>query len=276
MQTVIRSVFVLHPAPEFGARLAEALSGADRLVPVADWAALREALRVAPAAAVSVVDPLDGPVLADELRALLGEFPSATVLAALHVDGARGEALRTLFAWGVADVIVLGREDTAPALVRRLEGVRARTVHRLLTRALPRTIPSRTRALLAVAAETVAAGGQATELADALGVNERTVLRWCTRADLPPPRRLLAWLRLLLASEMLGDSGRTVASIAEASGYANAVSLKAAFRQFVGATPSEARERGAFATVSGAFSSELFRLREASRAQGKPERVWLN
>ena len=65
-------------------------------------------------------------------------------------------------------------------------------------------------------------------------------------------------------------------AIAEASGYASGVSLKAAFRQFVGATPREARERGAFETVASAFAQELFRLREAARDQGRPEKTWLN
>lgn len=274
MKTVIRPVFFLHDGGELRSRLAAVLTDADRLVRVQDWDSLRAALRRAPATAISVVDPLRPP--AGELRRLLEEFPSATVLAVVRPTPDQGDTLRELFAWGVADVIVLGREDTAPSLARRVDGVRARAVHRLLERALPRSVPSRSRALLAVAAETVAAGGLAPELAAALGVKERTVLRWCERADLPPPRRLLAWLRLLIAAEMLGDPGRTVAAIAEACGYASAVSLKAAFRQFLGVTPREARERGAFDTVASGFAAELFRLREASRDQGRPEKTWLN
>ena len=274
MQMVIRPVFLLHGDPDLKSRLCGVLGEAEELVRVPDWDALRTSLRRAPATAISVVDPQHEP--AGELRVLLEEFPSATVLAVVSPALGHGDTLRELFAWGVADVIVRGREDTVPALARRLDGVRARTVHRLLERALPRTVPSRSRALLAAAAETVAAGGLAAELAAGLEVNERTVLRWCERADLPPPRRLLAWLRLLLAAEMLDDPGRTVGSIAGASGYASAVSLKAAFRQFVGMTPRDARDRGAFETVAAGFAGELFRLREAAREQGRPEKSWLN
>jgi AraC-like DNA-binding protein len=274
MQEVVRPVFFLHDDGELRSRLAGVLTAADSLVRVADWDALRSSLRRAPGTAISVVDPLAGGD--DELRVLLEEFPSATVLAVVRPGPGHGDLLRKLFAWGVADVIVLGREDTPPALARRVDGVRARTVHRLLERALPRHIPSRSRALLAVAADTAAAGGLAPEMAAALGVKERTVLRWCERAELPPPRRLLAWLRLLMSAELLDDPGRSVSAIAEASGYASGVSLKAAFRQFVGATPREARERGAFETVASAFAQELFRLREAARDQGRPEKTWLN
>jgi len=278
LQEVVRPLFLLHPSAGLKERLAAVQGAAFRLVPVRDWSELSDELGRAPGTAVSVVDPFAGArgAPSPELRALLEEHPSATVVAAFPVEPEHADALRTLLAWGVADVIALGREDSEAALARRIAAVQARTVHRLLRRALPRGVPGRARALLTTAAETVAAGGQAPELAAALGVNERTVPRWFARADLPPPRRLMAWLRLLLAAELLDDSRRTVAQVARACGYASEVSLKAAMRQFMGAPPSELRERGAFATAARAFARELFELREAARSRGKPERTWLN
>ncbi len=277
MRPVVRPLFLLHASAVLREQLAGVEAGAFRLTLVAGWDELGAALRRAPGTAVSVVDPYDaGGELASELRVLLDDLPSATVLAACTVNPERADDLRTLLKWGVADVIALGREDSAPALARRIRAVQGRTIHRLLRRALPRGVPSRARSLLTTAAETVAAGGQAPELAAALGVNERTVPRWFERADLPPPRRLLAWLRLLLAAELLDDPGRSVASVARACGYASEVSLKAALRQFMGAPPSELRERGAFETAANLFSRELFELREAARARGKPEKTWLN
>lgn len=279
MQPVVRPLYLLHDSTELAARLRQVEARAFRLVPVVDWDALSRELAGAPATAVTVVNPCDPvrpSVLNDELRQLLRRFPGATVVAALPIDPSRADDLRTLLAWGVSDVIALGREDTPVALSRRIQAVQARTIDRLLRRALPRGVPSRARILLGIAAETVASGGQAPELAAALGVNERTVPRWCRRADLPPPRRLLAWLRLLLAADLLDDSGRSVAAVARACGYASEVSLKAALRQFMGAPPSELRRTGAFDTAARAFARELFDLREAARVRGRPERTWLN
>ena len=268
----------MHASRELRAALDQVPPGSFRLTPVRDWDALARALEAAPGTAVSVVDPThpDEPgELAPELKALLERFPAATVVAALVVHG-DGEGVRTLLRWGVADVIVIGRETMPLAVARRIRLVQARGVHRLLRRALPRGVPSRARLLLTTAAETVAAGGRAPELAAALGVNERTVPRWCERADLPPPRRLLAWLRLLLAAELLDDPARSVSAIARACGYSGEVSLKAAFRQFTGSPPSELRRQGAFDTAARIFARELFEKREAARVRGKPDRTWLN
>jgi len=277
MRSVVRPLFLFHSSRELGERLRQVPAGAFRVVPVADWPDLARELSRAPGTAVAVVDPRDGAGrLSEELRALLARFGSATVVAALRVDPQRADELRTLLEWGVADVIALGREDTPVALARRIQAVQARSLNRLLRRALPRGVPSRARILLSAAAETVAAGGQVPELARALGVNERTVPRWFRRADLPPPRRLLAWLRLLMAAELLDDEGRSVPSVARACGYASEVSLKAALKQFMGAPPSELRRAGAFDTAARAFARELFELREAARARGRPEKTWLN
>jgi AraC-like DNA-binding protein len=199
---------------------------------------------------------------------------SATVVAAMPVTVQTVSHLELLARWGVADVVELGREDTVGALRRRLRLVQGRLVTRLLERALPRTTPTRTRSLLSVAADTAAVGGGSGELAQALGVTERTVLRWCRRADLPQPRRLMAWLRILLAADMLDDAGRTLAAAARACGYSSDTALRNALRTFLGASPTELRGR-AFQTASAAFSRELFQLREAAHARGRPEKTWL-
>jgi hypothetical protein len=196
MQDVIRPLFLLHDDETLAVRLGAVRGSAFRLVRVSTWSALADALAAAPGTAVSVVDPFAGSAPdtpAPALRMLLEEHPSATVVAAFRAEPGHAEQLRTLLAWGLADVIVLGREDSEVALARRIAAVQARTLHRLLRRALPRGVPGRARGLLLAAAETVASGGQGPELAAALGVNERTVPRWFARADLPPPRRLMAW-----------------------------------------------------------------------------------
>ncbi len=278
MQPLTRTLWLLHGNEQLARSFALLPGQPYRLNHLTTWDDLHDALRRSPPAAITIVDPYrrsdGGAGLATELQALLREFPSATVVAALQVTPGDSVVLRTLGEWGVADCIDLARENTPPAVARRLRVVQSRPVQRLINRALPRGLPSRPAGLLLRAAEIVAVGGQAPDLARALGVGMRTVPRWCHRADLPPPQRLLAWLRLLLAADLLDDPSRSLESVARATGYASGPSLKTAIRNLMRTTPGELREKGAFATAASAFERELFDLR--ARHSGKPPKVWLS
>lgn len=229
---------------------------------------MREAVAASPPAAILVVDPYDGGTgkareLCGDLRSLLLEFPSATVLAAMDTDPGRSRDLRTLGEWGVADVICLEEDDTQEALYRRLRAVEGRTLQNLLQRTLPALISGRARMLVMTAAEVVSVGGKAHDLARRLHLSERTVLRWSSRAGLPAPRRMMAWMRILLASALLDDPGRSVLSVAHACGYSSDSSLRRATTDFLQAGPSALRREGAFERASSAFLAELAVTRAA-------------
>lgn len=280
MQPVIRPLYLLHPDPELRSMLDRIPGGPYHVTQIPDWGALRDALRRSPPTAISVVDPFAGSgdvcVPTEVLRDLLSAFRSSTIMAALPVTAGASDVVRTLTDWGVAEIVDLVRERTPEALARRLRVVQGRTVQRLLHRALPDSVSGRTRALLAVAAEAVATGGQAPELAVSLGVTERTVARWCKRAELPPPRRVLVWLRILLAADLLDDPGRSNEAVARACGYAGGASLKGALRGLLETTPRDLRAAGAFRTVSTAFRAELFGIREAVQRRDRSGKSWLS
>lgn len=234
----------------------------------ASWSRMREAVAASPPAAILVVDPYDGLTgrareLCGDLRSLMLEFPSATVLAAMDADPSRSRHLRTLGEWGVADVICLEEDDTQEALYRRLRAVEGRTLQNLLQKTLPPLISGRARMLVMTSAEVVAVGGKARDLARRLHLSERTVLRWSARAGLPAPRRMMAWMRILLASALLDDPGRSVLSVAHACGYSSDSSLRRATQDFLQAGPTALRREGAFARASAVFLSELAITRAA-------------
>ena len=110
----------------------------------------------------------------------------------------------------------------------------------------------------------VAEGGHGRDLAASLRLSERTLLRWAEQADLPPPRRILAWMRVLLACELLDDPGQTVLSVAYTCGYASDSSLRRAVQEFTGVLLTELRQQGAFATAS-----DKFRRAEDTRESGR-------
>jgi AraC-like DNA-binding protein len=276
MAQLPRPLMVMHPDGAFRERVRRVGGKSFRCSFLPDWDALRAAVCEAPPATLLIVDPYDtssrdGPQLAPELRALLWEFPSATVVAAMEIYPGRSHDLRTLGEWGVTDIISLDEEDTQEAITRRLRGAQGRPLQNLLQRCLPSTISGRARTLLMTAAEVVSMGGRGRDLARTLHLSERTVLRWSERAGLPPPRRLMAWMRILLAASLLDDPGRTVLSVAYACGYSSDSSLRRAMQDFLGTIPTTLRKEGAFSRASRIFLDELEEVRQQARAQARDD-----
>jgi AraC-like DNA-binding protein len=266
-----RPLLVLHTNGAFRERVRRVGPRGFQCTFLTSWDRLRQAVVDSPPAAIVIVDPYADassaadPQLSPELRALVWEFPSATVRAALEIRAGRSRDLRTLGEWGVTDIISLVEDDTHEAIYRRLRSVEGRSLQTLLERTLPPLLSGRTRMLMMTAAEVVSVGGRARELARRLHLSERTVLRWTERGGLPPPRRLLAWMRILLAASLLDDPGRTVLSVAHACGYSSDSSLRRAMQDFLQTGPSALRREGAYPTASRAFLKELSQTRALAR-----------
>ena len=213
MQKVPRPLLVLHGDRTFRERLrGAALAQRLEMRTVTGWDELFDLVRSAPASSLLVVDPYfgsdDGDTPSIELSSLLNRFPSLTVAAALPVGPGRLADVLRLGQWGVVQIIDVEEEMTSVALAHRLLGARGRPLRGLVERALPAYTSAAARAILNAASSIVAEGGQGRDLARTLRITPRTLSRWCRRAGLPPPKRLLAWMRILLAAEFLDDPGR--------------------------------------------------------------------
>jgi AraC-like DNA-binding protein len=166
--------------------------------------------------------------------------------------------------WGIAEIVSSEEDTSQVALSRRLMRARAQPLRRLLSHDSGLPLTGRARTLMDAAVETVMVGGHPKELAKSLGFSPSTLLRWCHRSQLPNPRRLLLWLRVLFASALLDDPGHTVFSVGLACGYSGDQALRRAIRAVVPHTPTRLREIGAFETVSRAFMKEVETLRDDS------------
>ena len=260
MNRVLPPVLLFHPDRAFCERVRRACGDRYRLLPVSCWSALRDALHSAPPLALVIVDPYGGQArgeLSASLQGLLREFPSTTVIAACELRGGCLEHVRTLGEWGITRMISMEEEDTPLAIARVLEVSRGRPLRSLLQRSLMAAMGGRARAIVMSAADVVSTGGVGSDLARALHVTPRTLQRWCRGAGLLSPRQLLAWMRLLLAAELLDDPGRSVLGVALACGYSSDAALRNAFRAYLHLSPNALRERGACQLVSQAFVRAL-------------------
>ena len=153
MRQVTRPLLVLHPDVHFREQVRKAGGKRFDYLLVEEWDDLHDLVRSSPPAALIVVDPYESAAseLSASLRALLLEFPSATVIAAFELRPDRYRDLRTLGAWGVADIIVRGEDDTTDAIARRLRAIQGRPLQCLLVRSLPANTSGQARALLMAA-----------------------------------------------------------------------------------------------------------------------------
>ena len=242
------------------------------------WADAHDVARAAPPSAAVLVDPYAGARSGDafpRLHDLLRRFPSLTVLAVMRLRPETVGDVTTLLEWGVSEVIDAGPEGTPRAVHARLRQAHARPLKRKLERALA-AMRGDARDVLLGAAEVAVEGGGATELAQALKVAPRTLTERCTRAELPAPRQVQAWMRILLACMLLDDPGRTVYAAAFACGYSTDRSLRRAVSALMGLDATALRRGGAFTQAARAFDEVVRRVRDEARERGRVLRAAAN
>lgn len=265
-------VLLLHPDERFRELVRTSLPREVPCWTAGTWERLREAAHDAPPGTVVVVDPSaeggDGTRPSPSLESFLADHSWLPVVAVPGPGLATADGVRLLRDRGVAEVLVPGVEDTRDGVVRALGLARGAALRGLMRDVLPLHLPGKKRRLLFAAAEAAAAGGRSPDLAAVLGVTETTVIRRCERLALPPPRRLLAWVRVLLAARLLDQPGRTARSAAGVCGYATEAGLRKVVRSFLGTSVTELRERGALETAAGAFRRELREGRVERGARG--------
>lgn len=221
------------------------------------WDDLRERLRTAPASTFAVVDAdASGGGLDGRVREVVERCPMNPVVAVVELGPERVLELRELLRWGVSEVVNSRTETLPVAVAHRLGCAHARPLKLRLEAVAPPRATHDGMTLLNAAAEVAVDTGGAPDLAQRLGVRPRTVAAWCARVGYPPPRRLQAWVRLLLAAALLEDPDRTVWGAALSSGYSNDNSLRRAMRELTGGLLP--RERG-YDVAAAAFAAELGR-----------------
>jgi len=264
-RTDTRTVLVLDPT---GTLPAYESFRTYRMRRVPDWDTLHDTLREAHPSTVVLLHPYDEEEperLSPRVRELTGKFPSIPVAAVLPFDDERFTDMRTLAEWKVSELV--DREvDLAPAALHlRLRQAHGRPFKHRLEQALPRYVAQQAMTLLYAAIEVAVDGGGAPELAEHFGVEPRTVAGWCARRGLPAPRRLQAWLRVLLAATLLEDPERTVVGVAAACGYANDHALRRAVRELLGDEDAALPREDAFDRLVRAFNTELREVRQLAR-----------
>ncbi|HEX2206476.1 MAG TPA: hypothetical protein VHG93_02280 [Longimicrobium sp.] len=237
------------------------------------WAALGERVRSAAPSAVVLARTGGAGGNAAALVELIRATPSVPVVAAVPFARATAAQVRALLEAGIAEVATTADEVQLAALVPTLRRAHARPLKRRIEQRLPVWMPEDARTLIRAAAATVVDRGGREEFAGIFGVYERTVANKCAEFRLPPPRRLLGWVRVLLALAMLEEPRRTVLNVALTCGYTDNTSLKRAIENFTASPELGSIRDLSFNDAFDRLSDELLRLRHEGRRPGSGARA---
>jgi AraC-like DNA-binding protein len=238
---------------------------------VESWEALAQVLPSVHPTSVVVLDPYEE---AEKPGAtfwtILERFPSVAVIPAFELHPERLDHVQAMVIAGASEFLNLDREDTVALAGARIRSAFARPFKRRLEIALSRHASMEARTILMAAAEVCVRGNGPKELAKEFSVRSKTLAAWCAVHGLPQPRRLFAWIRILLAAQLLEDAGRTRVTVAAACGYGTDRSLRRVIRRFVGPQPRQL----SFDAAATAFNAELRQCREDLRSvETNPNRI---
>ncbi len=232
---------------------------------------LADALAARPYALV-IVDArdADGTSTEEAVRALRARHPDLPILGhATARVGLSADALALARA-GVHELVISGIDDVASAVRAALARATRRSSAERILADVADLVPTDAVPLLRYCLEHAASAPTVPDVARALGVSRQTLAARLRVANLPAPRELAAWCRLLLAADLLAGAGRTVDQVALALDFPSSNAFRNVLRRYAGVGPAELR-RGGRDCLLVAFRRALAGRSRAGPVAGVPE-----
>ncbi len=214
------------------------------IVPVESWAEMRDVALRSPVHAAMFDPYASGKLDLESVRLFHEQFPSVALLA--YGDFARRSVRDTvrLVRIGVREIVIRGEEDNplkfqdliTEALTHSVAGVVLAGLRDLL----PTHLAPLIRQLLSWADKPLTP----VDVARLYHRHPNTLREHLRAAGLPPMNKLIVWMHLFRAAHRLGDTARSVESIALRLVFPSASALRNQLLRYAGVTPHELREGG--------------------------------
>jgi AraC-like DNA-binding protein len=260
-------LLLLQPDPRAGAALSAALDEEYGLRRVETWEELlREMGRSLPLGCVVDLCPRAFPSPETQLRMLRRTYPGVTIIVQSEFAGRELD----LYRLGRLDVDGVIRMDgsMSPLRVRRVvASALAARLGKMVVESSATNLPPLARGCIRWAVEHAGSAPQVSDLAAAMALSPRALLRELKAMDLPTPRKLLLWCRLIHAAHLLERPGMTVECAAFRLGYSTGGALRKALKRHMGSSPTSLRNRGGLA-----WALEVFRRRALRRSEDRRDR----
>jgi AraC-like DNA-binding protein len=190
------------------------------------------------------------------VRQLRTRYPSVAIVLYVSVPPTPPRELFEAGRFGI-DGLVLAEQDDEPRQVRAfIEQAEARGVLGVVRQVLHGVRPTvRDATLIAVTRAHQRLTPE--RLARILGLRRKALASRLSQAGFPPPARLIAWGRLIVAARLLEDEQRSVDSVAMSLDYPSGSAFRNIFRRYLHQTPQHVRAKGATQFVIDAFMREV-------------------
>lgn len=193
------------------------------------------------------------------VEAIRSGHPSVPVIAYVRPGHTETRHILTLGHLGVHELILEGVDDTGIALRAALQSaVRQCAATRVLDALRPH-VSADALPFVRYCLERASCGPSVTDAADWLGVHRKTLVYRLRRSQLPPPSAIIGWCRLFLASDLLDDPRRSVASVALELDFPSTSALRGMLRRYTGLRPQDLRARGGLRVALAMFLDRLDR-----------------
>jgi methylphosphotriester-DNA--protein-cysteine methyltransferase len=237
-------------------RVNAAVKGEHRLVHCRTWEELEEACKD-DEVSLAIIDLFaDGQAHFDMVRRLKMRAERLTLVAYVSLTSDRARDLFDAGRAGFDGLLILGHDDTPAAFRAVLERASARGAAQLLRPHLIDVDPL-VRDAVMVAVTRAHLRLTSHRLAEICGAPKRSLLSALEKAGFPPPQKLLAWGRLIVAAQMLEDPARAADAVARQLDFPSGSAFRNTCQRYLGATPHEIRGRGGAAWAAGKFLTEI-------------------
>lgn len=192
---------------------------------------------------LAIVSPVESSGIAMTVAAIRASRRSAPVFIYADRSAASLRAMIPLARAGACGVIVADVDDDVVSLRRlRARGTLPRCVD-AVTAAVTEAVSHRHLPLVLGCLEGVDRSWTAIDVARRLSVSRRTLSGWSRFLGARGVRALVVQCRVLVAIEMLRESGRTVEQVAHALCFSSSAHLHNTIKRYTGVRPREALDR---------------------------------
>jgi AraC-like DNA-binding protein len=201
--------------------------------------------------------------VAGAVRSLRQRLPSLPIIGYCRIGHEHSASIRELAVAGVHELVFRGVDDTGVMLRSVLSSAAHATVADAMLSELLPLVPAPLHPFIRFCLTSPQHAHSVGGVAGALGINRKTLVNYCARADLPSPGRLLSWCRLLLAAHYLATTTRTVERIALQLDFASDTALRNMIKRYTGMRAQELRHRDGASVVLAHLTRALASHRDA-------------